>query len=338
MAHHASLTALVRAAPWKRRAVTVPSYVAAWLLVTALAPVWALVALLVGLWRRRSFVALRLSAYLWVYVTLALLTLLRCAGLAVVHGAARQALRARISCWYGTQLFDWCVRLLSLSVEVEGDDGALSGPLIVLVRHVSIIDTAFPTALLSSRHGIDIRYVLRKELVVEPCLDIVGHVGTHCFLDREGDPAEELEKLDRVAQHLGGDAVALFPEGTRFTEAKRAAAVRQLEQTKPELAVHARAMQNVLPPKTAGAIRLLASAPEADCLVIAHRGLEGLARFRDFLDGSVVGRTVTIRLQRISRPRIPPIGRQPQWLYETWADVDAFVEQRRSAPVPTPSP
>lgn len=201
--------------------------------------------------------------------------------------------------------------------------------MLVLVRHATIVDTALPAALLSKR-GLEVRYVLRKELVMEPCLDVAGHAGPHCFIDRDGPPRREIEKIRRVAQYLGRQAVAIYPEGTRFSESKRDVAIRSLERTRPEFAAIAASMTHVLPPKAAGVLQLLEAAPAADCLIVAHRGLEGFVSPRDFLDGSVVGQQLEIRIWRVRRESVPPADQQPRWLFDLWREVGDFVAGPRS--------
>ena len=321
---------LVESTPLRRRLVTIPSYCVAWLATTALAPLWLPLGLLVGMFRRRSFVILRLLLFLWMYLSLALLTL--CAYVAIYWGDAtrRPEATVRVSRWYGHALFTGCVGLLSLSVVVEGDKDNLRGPLLVLVRHASIIDAALPATLLSKKMGLELRYVLRKELMMDPCLDIAGHAGTHCFVDRDGPRRRELDKIRSVAKHLGEQAVVIYPEGTRFSEAKRDKAIRLLERTRPELAALAVSMTQVLPPRVAGVLQLLEAAPGADCLIVAHRGLEGLSSPHDFLNGSAVGRTLEIRMWRIRREDIPAAEQQPRWLFAVWQQVGDFVAGTRS--------
>ena len=233
----------------------------------------------------------------------------------------------RVSRWYGNALFTCCSRILSLSVVVERDERRLRGPLLFLVRHASIVDAVLPPALLSTSDDLEIRYVLRKELMLEPCLDVIGQCGVHCFVDRDAPARQELLKLRSVAHALGEEAIAIYPEGTRFSPGKRDDAIRALERARPELVPIARSMTQVLPPKVAGVLELLEAAPEADCLVLAHRGLENFAKLGDFLDGSVVGRKLEIKMWRIAKETIPPREHQPRWLFEIWQEVSDFVAE-----------
>jgi 1-acyl-sn-glycerol-3-phosphate acyltransferase len=322
---------LVGARPWTRRLVTIPAYCMAWLVATGLAPLWLPFGAIVGLLRRQSFVVLRLLLFLWVYLSLALVTLMGYLVSLAGDDTRRRRSVFRMSAWYGDSLFRWCMRLFALSVVVATDEPYLSGPLLVLVRHASIVDAALPAALLSKGRRLELRYILRKELMIEPCLDIAGHAGRHCFLDREGAAAGELEKVDAIARDLGEQAVVIYPEGTRFSEAKRVAAIEALGRTRPVLAPIAVRMTHVLPPKLTGVLRLLNAAPQADCLILAHRGLEGFAKPADFLDGEIVGRQLEIRMWRVRRESIPLADDQARWLFDEWRKVDGFVAARRPA-------
>lgn len=315
---------LVEATPLRRRLVTIPVYGLAWLATTGLAPLWLPVATLVGVWRRQSFMILRLLLFLWVYLSLALVTLAAYLALYLGDRERRDERLFSVSGSYGNALFSWCVRLLSLSVAVEGDKSSLRGPLLVLVRHASIVDAALPAWLLST-NGLRLRYILRKELMMEPCLDIAGHAGPHCFLDRDGDAHQELSRIREVAQHLGSHAVVIYPEGTRFSVAKRDKAIQSLERDRPELATIAASMTHVLPPKVGGVLQLLKTAPGADCVIVAHRGLEGFASPRHFFRGSAVGRRIEVRIWRVRRENVPPVAEQPRWLFDLWRGVGDFV-------------
>ena len=58
----------------------------------------------------------------------------------------------------------------------EGDLCSVAGgPLIVFIRHSSTIDTLIPTELITRRHGLKLRFVMKTELLADPCLDVAGH-------------------------------------------------------------------------------------------------------------------------------------------------------------------
>ena len=63
--------------PVRRRAITISLYMAAWVLLTSLAPVWLIAGLVIGVIRRRSFVTLRLLIFAWFFFGIAMVALVR---------------------------------------------------------------------------------------------------------------------------------------------------------------------------------------------------------------------------------------------------------------------
>ncbi|MDH3625664.1 MAG: 1-acyl-sn-glycerol-3-phosphate acyltransferase [Myxococcales bacterium] len=313
-----------------RRMMTVTTYFIAWVLVTLLVPVWLPIMGLVGLFRKRSFIALRLSLFLWSYLTIELMGLTVAAAIYLVtpgNIAKRQELFFPLYCWWGTALFSAIARVLSLSVEVKGQELVLPGHVLVFIRHASIIDTALPLVFLSDAKGLRLRYVFKRELLVDPCIDVAGHVWPNYFIDRGGDPQEELAGVRKLAEDLGDEGVLLYPEGTRFTERKKAIAIERLARTHPDLVPIAESFKHCLPPKPGGALTLMDAAPEADILFVAHRGLEGLAEINDLLSGDVVGKKVQIQIWRVPAAEIPKGEERRQWLFEWWKRIDDFVDE-----------
>ena len=212
--------------------MTVTTYFIAWVLVTLLAPVWLPALLVVGLFRKRSFILLRMCLFLWSYLTIELMGLTGAAAICFAtprNIAKRQGGFFALECWWGNALFSALARALSLSVEVEGQDVVLPGHVLVFIRHASIIDTALPVVFLSKAKGLRLRYVFKRELLVDPCIDVAGHQSPNYFIDRAGDPHDELEGIRRLTEHLGEEGVLLYPEGTRFTERKKA--IEELQRT-----------------------------------------------------------------------------------------------------------
>jgi 1-acyl-sn-glycerol-3-phosphate acyltransferase len=308
--------------------MTISVYFLAWVLFTALAPVWIPVAFVVGIFSRNSFVVLRLLAFFWIYFSTELVGLVAAGGIYLIARGdikRRQELFFRLECWWGRSLFKWLCRFLSLSVSIEGDDQILPGPVLVFIRHASIIDTALPVTFISDAKGLQLRYVFKRELLVDPCIDVAGHAWPNYFIDRGGSTEEELAGIRQLAVNLGKDGVLLYPEGTRFTERKKRIALQKLAKTHPELVPLAESFEHCLPPRPGGALTLLDAAPNVDVLILAHRGLEGLAEIPDLLSGAVVGKKIEIRIWRIPAADIPQGEERLQWLFDWWKRVDDFV-------------
>ena len=64
--------------------------------------------------------------------------------------------------------------LFGLTFEIEGLEHAGPGPVLVLIRHASIIDNALPDAVIGHAHGLGLRFVLKHELEMLPTIDIGG--------------------------------------------------------------------------------------------------------------------------------------------------------------------
>jgi len=312
----------------RRRLVTVSIYALSWLLLTFLVPVWVVLGLLIGLLRRRSFIVLRLFVFAWFYFGFELiaLSLVGAVFLSRPAGESRSEVLYRLQAWWASLNLKAAQRLLRLQIEVTGAQCAVPGPTILLIRHASILDTLLPCAYVQRPYRFRVRYILKQELLFDPCIDIVGNALPNYFVDRTGDKVRELEGIRSLVANLGTDGVLIFPEGTRFSKEKRSKALRLLSATSPELRDAAQAMTHVLPPKPGGALALLDALPKTDCVFVAHSGLEAFAKIKDLMSGEVVGSTVRIRMWRVDAREIPNNDEERLvWLYREWAKVDAFV-------------
>ncbi len=100
----------------------------------------------------------------------------------------------------------------------------------------------------------------------------------------------------------------------------------------PKAHAAARRLRHVLPPRPAGTLALLESAPEADIVVAAHTGLDGFARVSDIWAGALVGRTIRVAFWRITRNTVPEgTSARRDWLYDQWRQVDDWIEDHREA-------
>ena len=323
---------------WARRAISVPAYVGLAVVCVVGAPLWLLVALLLDGARQQlarrprtravAFFALYLACEVGGLLVAGLVWLATLGGR--IGGPERylQANAALQRGWSSTLfrggaiLFDW-------AVEVEGLDLARRGPLLLLVRHSSVADTVLTAALVGNPNRLLMRYVLKRELLWDPCLDVVGRRLPNAFIDRAAQRKEsETEAVARLALGLDeGSAVLIYPEGTRFSEAKlgrRMTALR--ERSSAELLAIAETFRVVLPPHLGGVLALLDNAEGADVVLVEHSGFEGATTFADFWGGALVGRTIRVRLRRFPAEAIPS-GARDRWLYERWSEMDRWIQE-----------
>jgi 1-acyl-sn-glycerol-3-phosphate acyltransferase len=136
-----------------------------------------------------------------------------------------------------------------------------------------------------------------------------------------------------LAQGLEDDeGVLIYPEGTRFTAERRRRAIARIGERDPDLAARAERLRHLLPPRFGGVGALLDGAPEADVLVIAHHGFDGLRLVSDIWRGGLVGLLIRVRVTRVPRSAIPAgDAARADWLYGLWQDVDDWLEERFAA-------
>jgi len=325
-----------------RRLRTIPPLVLGVLLVTALFPVLLVLALVVDVVRRLAFeippTAVRLIAFLWVYLAAEVVGLVAMAAAWVLSlGGRREAALQRMTLrlqqlWVGV-LFGAVRALFGLRLELAGDDAIAPGPAVVLIRHASIVDNLLPAILITRPHAIRLRYVLKRELLADPCLDVAGRRLPNYFVRRGTGEAVELERMRSLAEGLERDeGVLIYPEGTRFTPERRARAIARIGERDPGLAGRAERLRHLLPPRFGGVGALLDGAPDADVLVIAHHGFDGLRLVSDIWRGGLVGLLVRVWVRRVPRSAVPAASAaRADWLYALWQDVDDWLEERFAA-------
>ena len=313
-------------------------------LVTALAPV-----LLAGagavdaaLWlrRRKPWMAVRLLAMLWWFLVGELYGLLGLLAIWVVS-AGRDSTRRREAVfrlkrrWLGSHLAGIRV-LFKLKFESEGLELAGPGPVLVMIRHASIIDNALPDAIIGRAHGLGFRFVIKRELQMLPTIDIGGRWVPTLFVRRaSGDTAAELDRMRALTENMSSrDGLLIYPEGTRCTPEKLARAKQTIARRQPEIAPLAERLRNLLPPRLGGTTLLLEEARGADVVVFGHVGLDGFEHVSDIWDGGLVGTTVRMKFWRYPAAEVP-VERDElvTWLYRRWQDLDDWVGEVRAGGV-----
>ncbi len=317
-------------AVWARRVVSIPAilitFVVGWLTLPALL-VLALLSDLVDLGklprtRALGFFLLYVScetagvfAALWVWLHAC-----------VSSTAARnyEETNFALQRWFTRSIFNGAVMLFSIKVEVQGEAGG--GPVLVFARHASTADTVIAGAIVATAQGVRLRYVLKRELLWDPCLDIVGRRLPNVFADRSGSRSDaEIAAVRNLAQGLSStDGILIYPEGTRFSESRRLSALQKLEARSDGLHAIAAGYTHVLPPKLGGPLALLEALPNVAILFLEHQGFEGARSFGEFFRGGLVRATLRIRLRRVPAPQNQDLA---TWLFEQWQQVNAWVAQ-----------
>lgn len=326
---------------WVRRPLTIGAVVLAAVALTVLAPIWLAVVAVVDLVRRRRhFPLVRLGVFAWCWSLLEIAGVSASAALWVVGQGRNQRLHYRLQRWWAARLIGALCATTGLRIEVEGADGLGDGPLICLGRHASLGDALVSAWVFGSWANRTPRYVMKRELLADPCLDIVGQRVPNYFVDRSNPAVDtEVAGIGAMAAGLGpGDVAVIFPEGTRASEPKRAARLAQLAERSPGRHQRLVGITHVLPPRPAGAAGLLAAVPEADVVVLWHVGFDGLDTFGRIIaalaDGAPRARVV---LEHHDRASVPGGDAFMAWLDDRWVDMDAKVAAAAVGVLPGPA-
>lgn len=245
-----------------------------------------------------------------------------------VDRPASIARHRRLQMWSLDLLVKRADQLLGLQVQIDDEDAAtlLPGPIIVLSRHVSLFDASLP-GLLCERAGLPVRGVIMAELLADPGFDLIyGRLGS-VFIPRGNGP-EAKAAIRAMAEAAEPDAaMVIFPEGRLFRPSTRDKLLDRLEDRDAARAERLSGLRNVLPPRPGGVLALLESVPDADVVVIDHRGLDDLTKMSDVLRRAPLNDTVRIDVRRIPRATIPSDSQeQVVWLDELWARLDRELQ------------
>lgn len=325
---------------WRRRAVTIPLLYALAAAALLLLPVTLTLAgvMDLGLGPRR-FARLRAGVYLTFFLCIEAIFLFGTLGVWLVNVpvAQNRARFLRHNAWlqtmFCTLLYRGLERLYGMRTECPDPVPEPSErPLLVFVRHASTADTLLPVVLLARGQGHVLRYVLKRELLFDPCLDVVGNRLPNCFVRRGGgERRTEVQQVLTLAEAIGpGEALVIYPEGTRFSAGKRARTLQRLADRGGSSAAAlqlASELERTLSPLRAGPLALLQHNPGADLLVIGHTGLEPAGSLGSLFRGGLIGARVRLRLWRVPYDDLPRTeSGQAALLADLWRQVDRFIQ------------
>jgi len=241
---------------------------------------------------------------------------------------ADQAAHYELQRWWAARLVDALRHTAGLSFEINGLEHLGPGPIVMCSRHVSIADSLLPAWLLG-QVGMRPRYVLKDDLQLDPCLDIVGNRLPNHFVDRDpDDSAAELALLEALARGMGAtDAAVIFPEGTVVTDARRRRAIETITQRDPERGTRVRDLQTLGPVRPGGTAALLRGAPDADLVFVTHTGFEQLQRLADAPASVPLEDPVRVEIARVSRNEIPSDDGFVEWLDLEWSERDRHLAE-----------
>jgi 1-acyl-sn-glycerol-3-phosphate acyltransferase len=324
---------------WARRAVTIPGTCLLTAIVVGLCPVVVPILGIVDIFRRQDFRLVRF------YVSVMVLIGLHPIGLVMLFDAFVRGgswwgapiereirMTAKAEAWWADAMVRAAVWIYRMRMVIEGADELKNGRALIFMRHTSILDTMLPLSVIGRPFAKHVRYVMKREVLWNPCVDIVGHRIPTAFVRRGGTrDNSDIEQVMWLAENLGPEGIVIiYPEGTRFTEEKQKRRFENIQKNNPELLNRATALQNVLPPHLGGSLALLSRKTNHDVAFCAHVGLEGAGQMDDWARGALLDRTIRIKFFRVASESVPKD--EPEridWLYRHWQEVDSWIEAQK---------
>ena len=314
----------------RRRIVSVPSLFCLAIVLLVAIPVWLPLTIVADLVRMQfRLPATRLLAFglCWSW--------LEVAGVVAAFGLWSTGQRGNVRAHYGLQRW-WAANLLGalratcgITLEAEGVEALQPGPVLLFARHASLADSLVSAYVVVVLAEMQPRFVLKRELLADPCLDIVGHRVPNHFLDRgANDSTPELAAVAGLVADLGPrDVGIIFPEGTRANPTKRATALTRIGERDPARAQRLAVLGHLLPPRPSGAQAMASAAAAADVVLAWHVGFEGLDTFGGVL--RALGRRfppIRFVARRVPAAEVPRGEGFAAWLDEQWIRMDAEVD------------
>lgn len=216
-----------------------------------------------------------------------------------------------------------------LGVRVELDTSALAqiapGPVIVIARHTSVFDSTLPSIACNTA-GLGTRGLIMAEMLADPGFDIIyGRLGWK-FIPRDDGPAALAQVAELAHDADERTALVIFPEGRVFSQSVLERTMERLATKSPDRAVHLAGLQRSLPPRPGGLLGLLAALPDADVVLISHRGLDDFDGLAELATKVPVKSVVEVSARRIGRNEIPTTATsQIEWLDDLWLAQDAEI-------------
>lgn len=325
---------------WSRRAVSFSLVFLTFILLLVLFPIWLPAALIFDAFRGTSWSTTRGFLFVAHYVLCQIGGMFFCIVIWLFSGAWAGLGRQRMIDWMWWLEFTWAkafgtgtILIWRIRPKIESNYEFGDRPVILFVRHASIADTFIPLLYVCAPFNLRLRYVMKRELEWDPCIDVAINRLPSLFVRRGSkDSEKEIRAIGKLVEDVGPrEGIIMFPEGTRFSEKKRARIIEKLEASgQTEILAWAKEYQHVLPPRMGGPLALLNSNPGADAVFCAHTGLEKSASFRESFKGGLVGSVVHIRFWGVPFEEIPDGDKARQtWLLGEWKKVDDYIASHR---------
>ncbi|HJP65954.1 MAG TPA: 1-acyl-sn-glycerol-3-phosphate acyltransferase [Actinomycetota bacterium] len=322
-----------------RRLVLAPLVFVLSLALVALSPLFFLIAFVIDLVVRGGFRSVRLVAFgAWYLIyelaglVLMLVLWVRAGFGTRFHTPAIDDAHYRCQRWWLRGINGAAKVCFRLRIQIEDRPAPTPGPILVFSRHAGPGNSLMLVGTIMIGYQRRPRVVMLAKLQWEPLFDIMLNRLPNRFI--EHDPNKRDAQVRAIAELAGGlgdqDAYVLFPEGHDFTPRLRLKAIAHLfKRGYQEHAQLAERMQHVLPPKSGGVMAAINAAPDADVVFVAHTVLEDVGSFKSLWSRMPMKGPIFSRYWRIPAAEVPREREElTRWLFEWWARIDQWVEQR----------
>jgi 1-acyl-sn-glycerol-3-phosphate acyltransferase len=324
-----------------RRLIIDPAFVVGLGLAFLALPIWLLAALIASLILPGTFRVVRIAWFLFLYLAVEVVALMALFLLWIASGfgwkirtASFQHAHYRLLGLILRLIVGAAKRAFNLRVELQAPPAQTVGdadrrPALMFSRHAGPGDSMLLLDFLVNGYKREPRIVLKEFLQWDPMVDVVLNRLPTAFVPvgRKGGEAL-ITAIRDLARSMGqDDAFVIFPEGANYTKGRHLKAIRKLrEMGRPDLAERAENLKHTLPPRTTGVQAVLETAPaNADVFFVGHAGLEGFESVGDIWRGMPMDTVVEAKTWIVPAENIPEPGAQEAWLYETWAEIDAWI-------------
>ena len=307
------------------------------------APIWILLAaaadIVDRLWR---FPTVRLGLFAMVYLTHQWAGVGWAGWLAVQERLGRRSklleYRETQSWWAASQLRA-ARRLLGVNFEIDDVNTFPDRSFVLLSRHASMVDAVLPIVLVTGHLQRYAHYVVKDELLWDPAINIYGTRLGNRFVGRGTRTEADLDGIANLADNAEPNSVmVIFPEGTYATPTSRKKVLGSLArkaesgELEQEVVEYAAKLDQLLPPKPAGTLKLVSRQPHADVVVLGHVGLEGVAELKGLRRRFPLTQPVVLRWWTYRRAELPTGDEKLEvWLRNRWVELDDWVAETLSS-------
>ncbi len=213
---------------------------------------------------------------------------------------------------------------LRLDIDPASASALTPGPVIVLCRHVNIVDASLPT-LLYQRLGYRTRGVIMAELLADPGFDLIYSRTGSVFIPRDNG-TEAIAMIRNLGRNIDATtAIVIFPEGRLFRPDRLERAKTRLALENPERSARLASLGQVLPARPSGVLALVDTI-DADVVFITHGGLDRYPSFTELAKAVPLRDPIQVIAWRVPREQIPDVDAERiVWLDEQWLLVDEAV-------------